>query len=51
MECLRQDDGQHYVRDCGHKWDGPWVEFENGGSVSCSVCGMTAMHHDMVRGP
>ena len=56
MECLQQDDGKHYVRDCDHKWDGPmqWIEYPEGGSsgsVTCSVCGMSAMDHDAVVGP
>ena len=32
---------------CQHDWSGPWVEFENGGSTSCSRCGMLAMNHDI----
>jgi len=42
LECLRQTDDKHFVRDCGHKFDGPWKELENGGSVTCSICGITA---------
>lgn len=53
LECLNMDDGNHYVRDCDHKWDGPWWESPDGleGSVTCSVCGMTAARHDMWVGP
>ena len=32
---------------CEHKWDGGWVEFENGGSASCSRCGCLAISNDM----
>lgn len=33
---------------CEHVWDGPGVDFENGGgSVDCSRCGMVAMDHDL----
>ena len=32
---------------CDHRFDGPSVKLENGGSVTCSKCGMTAMNHDM----
>ena len=32
---------------CEHKWDGKWVEFENGGSASCSRCGCLAIAHSM----
>ena len=32
---------------CEHKWDGGWVEIENGGSASCSRCGCLAISHDM----
>jgi hypothetical protein len=38
-------------RDCEHKWDGPEVLFENGGSVSCSKCGMLAIDHAIWEGP
>ena len=48
MECMKT----HYTRECEHKWDGA-VEvsysthprtgepYESGGSVTCSVCGMS----------
>ena len=36
---------------CQHVWDGPWVEFDNGGSVTCSRCGTTNMSHAMRTGP
>ena len=34
---------------CEHKWDGEGVEFDDGRgwSVTCSLCGCTAMSHDM----
>lgn len=32
---------------CGHSWDGPFIEFSNGGSSSCSKCGMLAVDHDV----
>jgi hypothetical protein len=38
---------------CEHKWDGEGMDFLDedgrvmGGSVSCSVCGMLAIDHDM----
>jgi hypothetical protein len=51
LKCLQTDDGKHYVRDCDHKWDGPWKELPNGGSATCSGCGMTACEHDMMVGP
>lgn len=52
----------HFVKDCGHKWDGPtqvhWSEhpttgkpYESGGSVTCSTCGIDAMSHDCAVGP
>lgn len=47
MECM----DQHYVRDCDHDFTGEWVEDGLGGSVTCAVCGMTAMGHDMLDGP
>lgn len=47
LKCIEQ----HYVRDCDHKWDGPDKDFENGSSVTCSKCGMTALSHDMLCGP
>ncbi len=34
---------------CGHQWDGPEWESEDGlsGSSTCSKCGMVRMDHDM----
>jgi hypothetical protein len=34
---------------CGHKFDGPTIEFDEGRgfSVSCSNCGQLAMDHDI----
>lgn len=39
--------------DCGHKWDGPTVELDEGLVVtsSCSKCGMTAIDHDLWVAP
>ena len=37
--------------ECEHQWDGPYVEIENGGSVTCSRCGGAALYHDMWVGP
>jgi len=56
MECLEQDDGKHFVRDCDHVWDGEPIEEDmpgggSFGSVTCSKCGMDAMSHDMRHGP
>jgi hypothetical protein len=48
---LSTNDGNHFVVDCDHKWDGPMVDFGNGQSVTCSVCGMLAIAHDMAFGP
>ena len=38
---------------CEHKWDGQDWESEDGGacSVTCSLCGCTAMSHDMRNAP
>lgn len=36
---------------CEHKWDGPWVESEDEGEVTCSKCGMGAMHHSLWSSP
>ena len=30
-----------------HKWDGPVVKLQNGGSSSCSRCGMLAIDHSL----
>ncbi len=32
---------------CGHKWDGPWRELPDGGTATCSICGMGCDAHDM----
>lgn len=32
---------------CEHRWDGGWVDIENGGSASCSRCGCLAISHSM----
>ena len=47
MECMEV----HYIKDCEHQWDGLVVEFEGGGSVSCSKCGMLAIDHGIMCGP
>lgn len=51
-ECLLKTEG-HFVQDCDHKWDGPVWESEDGcmASVTCSICGMTAIGHGMRVGP
>lgn len=46
-ECMRL----HYKQDCGHVWDGPWLEIGGGGSVTCSKCGMSCMDHGCAVGP
>lgn len=46
-ECMEK----HYKTDCDHKWDGDAVEFDNGWSVTCRHCGMTAIGHDSMVGP
>ncbi len=51
MECLEQKGQDHFVRDCGHDFSGPFVHFPSGGSVTCKACDTTAMHHDMAVGP
>ncbi len=43
--------GHEEQKPCGHKWDGLTIEFDtpSGSSVSsvtCSVCGMSAISHD-----
>lgn len=54
QDCLTKTEG-HYVRDCSHKWDGPFVEGSVFGcyvtSVTCSVCGMLCADHDAKCGP
>lgn len=48
MECIKQ----HWVKDCEHDWSGLWVEFgDGGGTVTCAICGMSAMGHDVMVGP
>ena len=32
---------------CQHKWDGPWITTENGGSATCSKCGVDAVTVDL----
>lgn len=51
LECLSTPG--HFVKDCKHKWDGPNWESHDGlmSSVTCSVCGITAVGHDMRVGP
>lgn len=49
--CHEWQDGAPKSR-CDHKWDGPIVtgECDSGSyweSASCSICGLTAMGHDM----
>lgn len=52
FECLNQDDGQHYVRDCEHDFSGPLVQMDElSASVVCQNCGMSAMTHDAMVGP
>lgn len=36
---------------CGHIWDGPVKELENGATATCSRCGMEAMSHDIWVAP
>ena len=54
-ECLRQDDGKHYVKDCDHAFSGPMVTVSVFGmeaqSTACIKCGLPAIQHDMSRGP
>lgn len=47
LECVNT----HFVRDCDHKWDGPFIHFEGGGSATCSTCSLTACDHDCMVGP
>ena len=35
---------------CKHQWDGPQVEFDNGGTVTCSLCGAWAINVSMLEG-
>lgn len=55
FDCVSQPEG-HFVRDCEHKWDGPWEEIKwpgggASGSATCSRCGISVMEHDMRCGP
>jgi len=39
-----------------HEWDGEWVTWDDpegggGGSTTCSKCGMTSMHYDLMNAP
>lgn len=36
---------------CEHKWDGPRAESEDEGELTCSKCGMGAMHHSLWTSP
>ena len=47
MECIKG----HFKEDCDHDWSGEWEEYDNGGSVTCAVCGTPRMGHDMMAGP
>lgn len=47
MECIKL----HWKQDCDHIFDGPVKHFNNGGSVTCSKCGITAIDHDCIVGP
>lgn len=52
MECLEQDDGKHYVKDCHHDFGGQGRAIPDGGwTVTCRKCNMSEMHHDMRCGP
>lgn len=42
---------QHWVEDCDHQWNGPWEELPDGGTVTCSKCGISACSHDTEVGP
>lgn len=46
-ECI----AQHFVSECEHVFDGPWVGDDFGGTKTCSKCGTEAMGHDMLNGP
>ena len=35
---------------CEHQWDGPYVDIENGTSITCSKCGMSAYQHSLMSG-
>lgn len=47
LECIKQ----HHERDCDHDFNGYFVYWDNGGSVTCRHCGMTAADHDCATGP
>ncbi len=51
LECLRQTDGKHYVKDCDHDFTGPMIEVGMGASSTCKKCGMTSLSHDMRFAP
>ena len=56
LECLQQDNDEHFVKDCGHDWTGEAVEgdwFGGSGfsSAACKHCGMLSINHDMRFGP
>jgi len=36
---------------CEHVWDGPWVEFDNTVTVTCSRCRLSSFTHSMWVGP
>lgn len=51
-DCLQTNDGNHYVRDCGHDFSGEMEEVGAGiFSCTCVNCGMAAIDHDARRGP
>lgn len=55
-ECFVKDDGQHFVRDCEHSWNGKPESGELSGGAgfwtsACSRCGESAMAHDARTGP
>ena len=51
-DCLSRDDGNHFVRDCDHRFEGPLVMVGHGvKSQICLVCGLTAATHDDQVGP
>lgn len=37
----------HTTPKCDHDWSGPEVKFENGASVTCAKCGMSAIDDAM----
>lgn len=47
IECAQR----HYRKDCDHKWNGEYINIDNGVSVTCSVCGLSAHTHDIFHGP